>query len=145
MDWTTIIVALIAASPGLWALRHQRLASDAGAAGEITDSALKLLEAQEQRVKQLTGQLEDAFRKIARLEEELKLQEIQIDNGQAQQLKTQLAYTIVCYQLRQLGYPPAVEPSELQSISIATLRERAEIIKSQTDRQTSPKDTLILK
>ena len=149
MDWTTIIVALIAATPGLWALRHQRRASEAGAAGEITESALKLLEANEHRVQLIEKEFETYRQKtetkIEALEREVKLQEIQIDNNNAFTLKLQMALTILHLQLRERGIEPIIDIRNIATTELNELRLIADRYAKLVQRPGSPKDTIIVR
>lgn len=149
MDWATIIIALIAASPGLLALRHQRKASEAGAASEITESALKLLHATEERVQRIEKEFEQYRRKadeqIKQLEREVKLQEIQIDNNNAFVLKLQMALTILHLQLKERGIEPVIDIRQIATIELSELRNIADLYAKKVHRPGTSKDTLILK
>lgn len=149
MDWTTIIVAVVAALPGLWAIRHQRKSAEVDAAGGITNSALKLVEANEHRVQLIEREFEDYRKKselrISHLEREVKLQEIQIDNNNAFTLKLQMALTILHLQLRERGIEPIIDIKNIATTELNELRLIADRYAKLVQQPGAPKDTLIIK
>ena len=126
MDWTTIIVALIAATPGLWALRHQRRASEAAAVDSLTDTALDIAKDARLETERHKTELEvyqhKTDLKIQSLETELEIQATAINNLQGKNLKLQLVITILVHQLRLQNITPLIEPSEIENLSIEDLR-----------------------
>ena len=144
-----VVAGSLGSLPGLMSLRHQRRASEAGAAGEITESALKLLEANEHRVQLIEKEFE-AYRQktqkeIFDLREEQRLQEVQLDNNIAFASKLHMVITILQLQLKERGIEPAIDISQITTISIAQLRRTAEYFSKLVHNPGSPKDTLILK
>lgn len=149
MDWTAIIIALAAAIPGTLAYLNQRRDSQANAVEKLTGSALEIVQASRDETARLRTEFDEyraeSEHKLAELREELRLQEIQIDNNNSFTLKLQLVITILSYQLRERGITPYVEPSEMESITINELRRRAATLSNLVNRQETGKDTLILK
>lgn len=149
MDWTPIIVAILASLPGILALRHQRRASDATAAGDITESALKLLHATEERVQRIENEFlayrKKADEQITALEREIKLQEVQIDNNNAFTLKLQMALTILHLQLKERGIEPIIDIRQIATIELNELRLIADRYANIVQRPGTSKDTLIVK
>ena len=150
MDWIpTIVVAVLAALPGLLALRHQRKVAEAGAAGEITESALKLLHATEERVQRIEAEFEayrnSANEQISQMEREIKLQEVQIDNNNAFTLKLQMALTILHLQLKERGIEPIIDIRHIATIQLDELRLIADRYANIVQRPGTSKDTLIMK
>lgn len=145
MDWTTIAVALIAALPGLWALRHQRRASDATAAGDITESALKLVEANEKRVTDLEEKINSQAEEIKELRRDLSIAEITVNNTQGAYLKQQLYTRILVTQMEEAGITPRIEPDRIATMPIPELREETDKIIAEKRRGQLGRDTLRLK
>ena len=142
MTWTealpsllTVILAVIAAIPGILALRKGRIKEKADAAGSITDSARKLLEEYrlqaeeaEERYRAKIEEIEAAMveqaekircqdRKIAQQSGELALQQIEL-TGQEVRIKDleeerseiMDGVRALCTQIRNLGHEPVWEP-----------------------------------
>ena len=135
--------------PGVLAYLNQRRDSQANAVDKLTDSALEIVQSSRDETARLrvefTEYRAESEQKIAQLREELRLQEIQIDNNNSFTLKLQLIITILTYQLRERGITPYVEPSEMEAITISELRRRASALSNLVNRQETGKDTLILK
>ena len=126
MDWTTIVVAVVAALPGILALRYQRRTTDASVADSLTDTALDIAKDARLEAGRYKTELEEYQQKtdlkIQSLETELEIQATAINNLQGKNLKLQLVITILVHQLRLQNIAPLIEPSEIESISIEDLR-----------------------
>ncbi len=135
---TAIVVALVAAAPGLFALFHQRRLASATAADTLTGSAMRMVERHDKEIKEL----ED---KNDHLEAELEVQAHAIENLTAKNLKLQVLISILTNQLRAAGFEPVVDPARIESIEVDELRLIAESLSNVERRRESLRRTQQLK
>ena len=131
MTWTEalpLLLAVIAAIPGILALLKGRSKERADAAATITGSALELLEEYktqveeiEKTVEQQAEKIRSQDRKIAQQDGELALQKFELEKQAAsiELLKEERdeimkGVTALCTQIRNLGHEPVWEPAPIE-------------------------------
>lgn len=133
-----IVVALVAAAPGLFALFHQRRLAGATVADTLTESAERLVQRHEKEIEQLE-------KKIATLGHEIEIQAAALENATAANLKQQLYSSIIVNQLRAAGFEPVIEPSEIDAMPVEDLRLIAESMSNVDRRREAMRRTQHLK
>ena len=98
-DWTPLIVAFIAALPGLYALLSQSRKDNAEAVGAISAAARQLIEPLRLENKELREQNEELEQKV---DDILKLLRLVIEGS-----------TLLCQQLEELGHEPLFNPADV--------------------------------
>jgi hypothetical protein len=98
-DWTPLIVAFVAALPGLYALLSQSRKDNAEAVGAISAAARQLVEPLRLENKELREQNEELEQKFDEL---LKLLRLVIEGSK-----------LLCNQLEELGYVPVFNPADI--------------------------------
>lgn len=135
---TAVVVALVAAAPGLFALLHQRRLASATVADTLTESAERLVQRHEKEIEQLG-------KKSTALEAELEVQAHAIENLTAKNLKLQVLVSILTNQLRTAGFEPIIDPAQIESIEVDELRLIAESLSNVERRRESLRRTQQLK
>lgn len=121
MNWTEVVLpillAIIAATPGVVALLRGRSKEKADVATAITEAAGDLLGEYRTKIKEIEEKMRCQDRKIAQQSGELALQQIELD-GQAVRIKDlederdemMEGVSRLCTQIRNLGHEPVWEP-----------------------------------
>lgn len=133
-----IVVALVAAAPGLFALFHQRRLASASVTDTLTKSAIGMVERHDKEIKELEE-------KNDHLEAELEVQAHAIENLTAKNLKLQVLVSILANQIRLRGVEPIIDPARIDSIEIDELRLVAESMLNVDRRREAMRRTQHLK
>lgn len=128
MNWLDIapqlILAIIAASPGIYAIWRGRHKEKADIAKAITEAAGELVEDYQNTIKELKTELKDLRRivesqeeelqqnrfELRKQDEELKMAEQRITDLELERDEYRRGISQLCAQLRGLGHAPVWEP-----------------------------------